>query len=410
MFANKILHLCTLSLAGFLMVGRWSFSRLGLDYPLIDQLPELRILALWLPVAFAGYYATRHRIGFRNRFQMLLFAFIGWMCLSSLWSIQPADASAKLLDGLLLFLLFCSFSIFSSQFGAKKFITLFANYYFILLAALTAIALSSGNFFWDELGSPVNRKVFAVGSGPNVFGRNMSLLTVGALLFVNSKRLWLPILLAGIPASFVLLSGSRGALLELLIALGITLTFMKRHLLLRLATPILLLIPLLFTGIVGGENAALWVAIDVQRNRIVTHTIENFHDSSRTELLTEAYRLGMEHPVVGAGLGGYELELSESVVLHYPHNMVAESWAEGGAIGLILMLLLLGYLARYYAPRLKSTWGMVSAAVMVSGIFSMLSGDLYDARTILCFSLAWSLLYNTPQDETDSRTRPPPAT
>lgn len=390
-------------------MGRWSLSRLDLDYSLFEQLPDLRILALLLPIAFAGYYSIRLKARLCNRFQLILFAFVGWMCISAAWSIQPNDASAKLLDGVLVFLLLGTFSVFAHQFGPKKFIAIFTNYYFILLACLAALALASGNFFWDDFGTPVNRKVFAVGSGPNVFGRNMALLTIGALLLVRQKRLWVPVLLAGIPASFVLLSGSRGALLELIVSLAITLTFMKRRLLVRLAMPFLLFIPLLLTGIFGGENAALGVMLGVQGNRIVTHTIENFHDSSRIDLYTEAINLGAEHPVIGAGLGGYEYRISESVLLHYPHNMIAESWAEGGAIGLILMLLILGYLARYYVPKLKSSWGMVSAAVMVSGIFSMLSGDLYDARTILCFSLAWSLLYNTQHDETNSCTRPPPA-
>ena len=151
------------------------------------------------------------------------------------------------------------------------------------------------------------------------------------------------------------------------------------------------------------------MACNIQDQRLVENTIQTFHDSSRIELWSEAYVLGMERPIVGVGLGGYEYLHSEGITLHYPHNLVAESWAELGLVGLILILLLGGYFARAYLPRLKSTWGFISAGVITSGIFSMLSGDLYDARTLFCFSLAWILLYNTPHDEQDPGTRPSPS-
>ena len=134
MNSDKILHCCALSLAAFLLVGRWSLSRLDLDYSLFEQLPDLRILALLLPIAFAGYYSIRLKARLCNRFQLILFAFVGWMCISAAWSIQPNDASAKLLDGVLVFLLLGTFSVFAHQFGPKKFIAIFTNYYFILLA------------------------------------------------------------------------------------------------------------------------------------------------------------------------------------------------------------------------------------------------------------------------------------
>ncbi|MAU94217.1 MAG: hypothetical protein CMJ93_08435 [Planctomycetes bacterium] len=410
MTRNKIMHLCAIAMAGFLLLGRWTLGRIGITSDILNNLPDLRILVL-APVALTACYffsiTKRHQ---SSPFQVWLYLFLGWACLSSLWSIQPQDASVKLVDALLVLVFMLSFTQFSTHFRAKQFIPLFGKYYLFLLAALACWAVTSIDFFWEELGSAVNRKVFAVGSGPNVFGRNMALLSAGLILLLNnSKKVWAPTILAGIPTAFVLLSGSRGALLEFLTVLLGSMFFLRRSFFLRLAIPVLLLVPLGLSTLTAHEPTLFEVACSVQDQRLVENTIQTFHDSSRIELWSEAYVLGMERPIVGVGLGGYEYLHSEGITLHYPHNLVAESWAELGLVGLILILLLGGYFARAYLPRLKSTWGFISAGVITSGIFSMLSGDLYDARTLFCFSLAWILLYNTPRNEQDPGTRPSPS-
>lgn len=407
---NKIMHLCAIAMAGFLLLGRWTLERVGITSDILNTLPDLRILVL-APVALIACYffgiTKRHPL---SPFQVCLYLFLGWACLSSLWSIQPQDASAKLIDALLVLVFILSFAQFSTHFQAKRFIPLFGKYYLFILAALACWAVASIDFFWEELGSAANRKVFAVGSGPNVFGRNMALLSAGLILLLNnSKKIWVPTILAGVPAALVLLSGSRGALLEFLAVLLGSMFFLRRSFILRLAIPALLLVPLGLSTLKGYETSLLEAALNIQNQRLVENTIQTFHDSSRIELWSEAYVLGMEHPIVGMGLGGYEYLHSEGVTLHYPHNLVAESWSELGLVGLTLILLLGGCFACAYLPRLRSTWGFISAGVITSGIFSMISGDLYDTRTLFCFSLAWILLYNTPHDEQDPGTRPSPS-
>lgn len=407
---NKMMHLCAIALAGFLLLGRWSLERIGITSDILNALPDLRILILAPVALIACYFFSITKRHLLSPFQVCLYLFLGWACLSSLWSIQPQDASAKLIDALLVLVFILSFAQLSTHFGAKRFITLFGKYYLFILGALACWAATSINFFWEDLGSAVNRKVFAVGSGPNVFGRNMALLSAGLILLLNdSKKIWVPTILAGIPTAFILLSGSRGALLEFFVVLLGSMFFIRRSLALRLAIPVLLFVPLGLSSLLGHEPSLLRASLDIQDQRLVQNTIQTFHDSSRIELLSEAYVLGMEHPIVGAGLGGYEYLHSAGLTLDYPHNLVAEAWSELGLVGLILILLLGGYFARAYLPRLKSTWGFISAGVIISGIFSMISGDLYDARTLFCFSLAWILLYNTPHDEQDPGTRPSPS-
>jgi O-antigen ligase len=404
-------HGAALGCAVFLLVGRWSPQRLGESFEALSFLPELRTIALFGLCVILAIVATQSPIRKPlTAFPKLIAAFLAWACLSYFWSINQEAAALKITDLLLLSGFMICFYQFALRFSKRTFICLFAKYYIALLAVLCFCAAFALDY--SALGGIglENRKVFAVGSGPNVFGRNMALLTIACLLALNyTKRTLVPILLAGIPLSFVLLSGSRGALFELLAGLALALVFMRRHFLIKIATPLLILLPLASTLLSGSDSSLARIVLDIQQNRLVTHTIETFHDSSRTELLVEAYQLGLAHPVVGAGLGGYKYVHNEEITLHYPHNLVAEAWSEFGAIGLILMFLLGGYFARAYLPRLKSTWGFISAGVITSGIFSMLSGDLYDARTLFCFALAWSLLYNTPHDEQDLGTRPSPS-
>jgi O-antigen ligase len=399
-------HSAALGCAIFLLVGRWSPQRLGGPFKELSFLPELRVIALFGLFIILAIAVTQGQIKkSSNVFPKLLAAFLSWACLSYFWSINQEAAALKIADLVLLSAFMICFYQFSFRFNRRNFIPLFAKYYTTLLAILCFCAAVFLDYSTLESTGFENRKIFALGSGPNVFGRNMSLLAIACLLSLNhTKHTILPILFAGIPVTLVLLSGSRGALFELLSALAITLFFLRRHLLLRVAIPLLLLLPLASNFIVGGDNSIAKTVIDVQYNRLITHTIDNFHDSSRTELLTEACRLGAEHPIIGAGLGGYKYIHNEETTLHYPHNLVAESWAELGTVGLILILILGGCFARSYIPRLKSTWGVISAGVITSGIFSMLSGDLYDARALFCFALAWSLLYNAPQDEANTRT------
>ncbi len=329
-------------MAGFLLMGRWSIARLGIDFNLFNVTPDFRLVVLAPLMALAGHFAISEKHKLDNSFLALTFAFFAWMSATSLWSENSVAASAKTIDCLAVIgFLFC-FKTFTAKFGTKQFLKAFLVSYFSLIALLSIAAIFELSGSITSLDTHVNRKVFAVGSGPNVFGRNTAMLTI-ALLLIKPKsttyKVWLTIL-AGIPFGLTLATGSRGALLELIIPLLVTLVATRHSFKFKLLMPVLLFAPLSSTAIAGYEGSALAGVISTTSNRLVTHTIYNFHDSSRTELWKSAYEQGVNSPVIGAGLGSYEyvVEDERGIVLSYPHNILAEAWAEGGAIGLLLLI------------------------------------------------------------------------
>jgi O-antigen ligase len=85
--------------------------------------------------------------------------------------------------------------------------------------------------------------------------------------------------------------------------------------------------------------------------------------ASGSPIGTVGYRLGfyrsalnalVEHPIIGLGVGGWSIYYYDEDVLHYPHDFVLEVGAEQGAVGLIILILLLAMLFRSALRLLQS--------------------------------------------------------
>jgi O-antigen ligase len=100
--------------------------------------------------------------------------------------------------------------------------------------------------------------------------------------------------------------------------------------------------------------------------------------SGRETEYAEAYQLGLDHPVGGAGLAAFPA-LGLGV---YPHNLFLEVFCEGGALGLLLLgSALLAFLRSAFRERRGLDPATVGAlALFVFG--SQASGDLYDSRAL----------------------------
>ena len=244
----------------------------------------------------------------------------------------------------------------------------------IVLALAGLYAALSGNL--------TKGRVSALGGGPNVFGRNMGLLTIAGLRFIVDRRRWMKgvsILVTPVAILLVLQSGSRGAMLALFV--GVLVLLCVRRIDQRVFWSIVLV------GLVGLAALVTRVgqlAASTFSRRFIRLLLVEGYTSNRIELIKDAVAAGIESPVGGLGLAGFAQLDSFGT---YPHNMFVEAFAEGGLLGLVLLLIpFVVYLRRW--ARGRGLGDPANAAgLCLLGVSSSISGDLFDARGVFLLLL-----------------------
>jgi O-antigen ligase len=360
-----------------LLAGRFTLRRLAPGLPDID----LRWITLaTCLLAFLGWVAVEREMAVPlvhlHGLTIWLLFWSGWMALSGLWADPPARVTAGVVD----------FSFLAA---------------FVLLAVAVATRLSreaaSAIWTWMLLAGLVyfagamagppgaQGRYSAFGGGPNVFVRVMVLAALGAVFLAAARRrvlflLTLPPLLLG-----AVLSGSRGGLLAgLVVVLLGGASVLKKLPRGALALSVigagltLILVP----KVLGTSTQ------EALTKRFVQQTVEQRYASDRGDILTGAIKLFEMHPFAGAGLDGYYADIGHTLGYDYPHNFVVASAAEGGLVGLILLLVAIWQFvsaARHQQPMPSEALFLLLAGgfVLFAGMFS---GDYYDSR------LAWFFL------------------
>ncbi|WP_435770436.1 O-antigen ligase family protein [Nocardioides sp. SYSU DS0651] len=230
-------------------------------------------------------------------------------------------------------------------------------------------------------GSAVGERAMAFGSGPNVFSR---MTLIGAIALVGlvvlerapaALLVAVPILLAATVAS-----GSRGAMLAGVIASVVLLPVLRR------ATRGQVVWAL--GSLAVGTTLVLLRYGDVVRstieNRLLDLTFEQGYSSGRESLFSEALMLFASHPVTGVGLQGFQEQTQGPHP--YPHNLVLQIAAEGGAVGLIFLTIGLvaavGILEGRWHDPMTVLFASCAVVVLTS---AMVSGSYYDSRFLWVF-------------------------
>jgi O-antigen ligase len=153
------------------------------------------------------------------------------------------------------------------------------------------------------------------------------------------------------------------------------------------------------TGILGGDSGGTTLGGDTS-------------SEARVRLFGVAIQMWMDHPLLGAGTGGFAT-LSPSYVGplfadQYPHNSVLQFASEYGILGVAVFAAFVGMALARAVPR-NSTWTTVRLLAAFFLFNSLLSNDIVDDRTMWGLMLLLLLARVVPgehgDDAVDAETR-----
>ena len=353
----------------------------------------LAMLSLWLGAtgAVLAPQSRRVQMGGVRAWGGMIVSFVIYMVVTSLWAPAPALATIKSYD--LMFVAWsCSLTVVALHFyGSRNTIEGFWGVLFGL-----GIVLASAGMVSVFTGAVQGGRLSAFGGGPNVYGRNMGLLTLAALRLVFDNRRWVrmpAMVVAPLAALLVLLSGSRGAMLALFAGVFVYVGLRRAE---RRVFRAIVLVGIF--GLIALATQVGQFALRVFQERFIFLLLAQGYFTHRDTLFVDGIMAGLRNPVGGLGLAGFAELGSEG---SYPHNMFVEAFAEGGLLGLSLLCM---PFARY-VRRWRSGMGLGDSAT-VAGlslllVSSSISGDLFDARGVFLL-----LLMAVASQRPDARTQP----
>ena len=361
------------------LAGRFTLDRAGLDVPVVNDIRVPLFLILILALVLEA-----HHIGPRpaegGHAVLGILALLGYQVLSVLW-VPPGSVTGPMVGDLcaigVLLAAYFNLAAWDRDRVAATTLRLFhaAAWVYFLAAA-------SGR------GHQANGRWAALGGGPNVFVRVMILGVITSIyLYLRSgeRLIWL----VPIPAFMfgAVASGSRGGIVALGVTIAVALLAIRPRIdVERIGKPLLMVAAV---GTVVVLTAGPSIAGYVQQ-RFVEATIGQGYASSRDVLFQMALRIFLQRPLFGTGLNGFHTVTDLGFGERYVHNLPLSIAAEGGFVGLVLLLLAwLGLWHAYAAVPLRDR-SLEARTAAYCGIFigatSLFSGDYYDAR------LMWVLL------------------
>jgi O-antigen ligase len=193
--------------------------------------------------------------------------------------------------------------------------------------------------------------------------------------------------------------GSRGPILSLLVALVVTGTAWA----LRVPRKVVPILAVVALGLAIVPSIPLPEAASQRLGRAVRDPLASLENDGRWALYHQAIELIEQHPLRGAGAGGFESVGRARVPEKYPHNMFLELYAELGLVAAIVMLastvaLLVGLLRRAWRhpeARGRELVYMVLGVLLLNLFCAQLSGDINENRAFWwVFGLAWLVVAN----------------
>lgn len=275
-------------------------------------------------VTFALSGLPKERVILRSGFRAWLALFLIWLTISALWSPPGARVEERLFDILCLAVFLGASSVCLSRAREGDLRMLWWGI-FVVCSVFAAVAMTAATVSSQG-------RISALGSGPNVFVRIMALGLLSSIMIRRGV-----ILLASAPifVMLALLSGSRGGVVALSVAL-LTIAFVV----LKWGRGAPRLRSVLVTLAVAGLfRAFVWDNIqEYFASRFVTQTWGEGYASNRDVIVADMLGLFQRYPITGSGLDGYWALIGQTSGYQHPHNMIAAAAGEGGLVGLALLI------------------------------------------------------------------------
>ncbi|MBC6369207.1 O-antigen ligase [Algoriphagus sp. AK58] len=219
----------------------------------------------------------------------------------------------------------------------RKYPKLYFN--FIVVVVLNGFFISLLSFFGIGIDVGYMGRESLLGNNANIIGLNVifSFFSILYLIIENpmniSSKRYLLLLLFPFLVQTIARTGSKGALLLLMIGLFVYFTFLNK--------PIKFKVPIFVLGILGS----LFVYSTLLENSVLSERWENFIEEGNTTGRTErwffAWNIFLNNPLIGVGENGIEFIPSPFVGLNEPHNVYLYVLACGGIIGFFFLSLFL---------------------------------------------------------------------
>ncbi len=193
-----------------------------------------------------------------------------------------------------------------------------------------------------------------------------------------ARRIWMYPLLA-VPALALIGSGSRGPVIALGIAVLASLFYYRR---LLLDFGCLCALGILAIPVAGIPQASFEYLGTLLHCGNVSEIL-----SFRGDLLSFGWSLLRQHPLIGAGLGGYRYDSPNPGVYNWPHNIFLEIACELGLPALLIAIAIFGTAMRDAIRQVRDavspyfSFSLIAAALFLTGIVnSTNTGDINSDR------------------------------
>lgn len=207
------------------------------------------------------------------------------------------------------------------------------------------------------------------GSSHLLVGQSMAvvfMLAMYAMITSGKHRFWNAGLLIG-SLLLILVSGSRGALVGVVVTSPLIMLFSHRHAFDNLRTGSRRFAIMTTALVVGGSAYAAPVllapnSLAMKKLLSLTSSEAAIQDSGRTEIYSSAWEYAKSVPPWGNGVGGFARYMGEYL---YPHNLVLEIGGDFGVLGVLALIMILWTLFRRSGRRPGEAGAFLPLAILV---------------------------------------------